>query len=123
MNLSPNSAAEPDRCQGFTLIELCVVLATLAMLAALLLPALAGTHPNSQAFQCLHNQRQIVLALQMYASDNSDVLPPNDWYSGNGHPVAYMKGLPFSWNCIAGEMDQLPGNYQATNTDLLINPN
>jgi prepilin-type N-terminal cleavage/methylation domain-containing protein/prepilin-type processing-associated H-X9-DG protein len=107
---------------GFTLVELSVVLATLAVLAALLYPALAATHPDSQAFQCLNNQRQIMLAWQMYATDNHDVLPPNDWYSGNGGPVAYMKGLPFGWNWLAGEMDQVPGNTQATNTDFPINP-
>jgi len=123
MKPSPNSLPETDSRCGFTLIELCVVLATCALLGVELLPALAGTHQNSQAFQCLNNQRQIVLAWQMYAADNSDVLPPNDWFSGNGQPVAYMKGLPFSWNCIAGEMDQISINNQATNTDLLINPN
>jgi len=64
---------------GFTLIELAVVIATVAVLAALLLPALAGTRPNTQAFQCLGNQRQLILAWQMYAQDNSDILPPNDY--------------------------------------------
>ncbi|MEI9863656.1 MAG: prepilin-type N-terminal cleavage/methylation domain-containing protein [Limisphaerales bacterium] len=65
--------------QGFTLIELLVVLATVAILAALLLPALAGTKPNSQAFQCMENQRQLTLGWQMYAADNTDLLPPNDY--------------------------------------------
>ena len=80
---------------GFTLVELSVVLATLAVLAALLYPALAATHPDSQAFQCLNNQRQIMLAWQMYATDNHDVLPPNDWYSGNGSPVAFYERAAF----------------------------
>src|SRR5450631_3144414 len=102
-----HSAFESNSRLGFTLVELSVVLATVAILAALLYPALAAPHPNSQAFQCLNNQRQIVLAWQMYAADNHDVLPPNDWYSGSGQPVAYMKGLPFSWNWLAGEMDQV----------------
>jgi prepilin-type N-terminal cleavage/methylation domain-containing protein/prepilin-type processing-associated H-X9-DG protein len=64
---------------GFTLIELCVVIATVAVLASILLPALANTHPDSQAFQCLNNQKQIMLGWQMYAADNSDLLPPNDY--------------------------------------------
>ena len=64
---------------GFTLIELAVVIATVAVLAALLLPALAGTKPNTQAFQCLENQRRLILAWQMYAQDNNDILPPNDF--------------------------------------------
>ncbi len=37
-------------------------------------------------------------------------------------PVAYMKGLPFSWNWVAGEMDQVAGNIQATNTDMPVDP-
>jgi prepilin-type N-terminal cleavage/methylation domain-containing protein/prepilin-type processing-associated H-X9-DG protein len=65
--------------EGFTLIELLVVMATVAILATLLLPALAGTKPNSQSFQCVENERQLVLAWQMYAEDNSDLLPPNDY--------------------------------------------
>jgi prepilin-type processing-associated H-X9-DG protein len=45
----------------------------------MLLPAIAGTKPNSQAFQCLNNQKQITLAWLMYAEDNRDILPPNDY--------------------------------------------
>jgi len=87
MKLPRQSIPEPASRAGFTLIELCVVLATVAVLAAVLLPALADTKPNSQAFQCLNNQRQIMLAWQMYAADNSDLLPPNDFYSGGSAPV------------------------------------
>jgi len=105
---------------GFTLMELLVVMATLAVLAVVLLPALAGTKPNTQAFQCMNNQRQIILAWQMYAADNSGLLPPNDWYSGNGGSVGFMKGLPFSWNWVGGEMDDVAGNNQASNTDYII---
>jgi prepilin-type N-terminal cleavage/methylation domain-containing protein len=68
-----------NREDGFTLMELLVVLATVAVLAVMLLPAIAGTKPSSQAFQCLENQRQLMLAMQMYAQDNSDLLPPNDY--------------------------------------------
>jgi prepilin-type N-terminal cleavage/methylation domain-containing protein/prepilin-type processing-associated H-X9-DG protein len=68
-----------SRNDGFTLIELCVVIATVAVLTSILLPAFANTHPDSQAFQCLNNEKQITLAWQMYAADNSDLLPPNDY--------------------------------------------
>ena len=67
-----------QRRDGFTLVELLVVIATVAVLAAMLLPALAATHPDSQAFQCMVNHRQLILAWQMYAEDNNDLLPPND---------------------------------------------
>jgi prepilin-type N-terminal cleavage/methylation domain-containing protein/prepilin-type processing-associated H-X9-DG protein len=107
---------------GFTLVELLVVLATIAVLAAMLLPALASTHPNSQAFQCMNNQKQIILAWQMYAADNNDILPPNDFYSGDGNPIGFGKGLPFDYSWVEGEMDQVAGNTQATNTVFLSSP-
>jgi prepilin-type N-terminal cleavage/methylation domain-containing protein len=65
--------------KGFTLVELLAVLAVIAVLALMLLPAIAGTKPNSQAFRCLSNQKQITLAWLMYAEDNRDILPPNDY--------------------------------------------
>ena len=69
------------REHGFTFIELLVVLAVVALLAVTLFPALANTQPNSRAFQCLNNQRQIMLAWRMYGEDNNDLLPPNDYVS------------------------------------------
>ena len=64
---------------GFTFIELLVMLVVVALLAVTLLPALANTPPGSRAFQCLNNQRQIMLALRMYAEDNNDLFPPNEY--------------------------------------------
>ena len=74
MHTTHSSTFRKSRKDGFTFIELLVVLATVAILAVLLLPAIAGTKPNSQAFQCLENQRQLILGWQMYAADNSDLL-------------------------------------------------
>ena len=65
--------------KGFTLIELLVVIAIIAMLAALLLPALSSAHRRAQAVQCLNNLRQIGQTTYMYASDNDDYLP-FAWY-------------------------------------------
>jgi prepilin-type N-terminal cleavage/methylation domain-containing protein/prepilin-type processing-associated H-X9-DG protein len=62
------------RC-GFTLIELLVVIAIIAILAALLLPVLAGAKAQARKTACLNNLKQINLGFQLYAADNNDTLP------------------------------------------------
>ena len=61
---------------GFTLVELLVVVAIIAVLASLLLPSLARAKGKAHQVQCLNNQKQLVLATHLYGSDNGDWLPP-----------------------------------------------
>ena len=66
------------RKAGFTLVELLVVVAVIAILAALLLPVLGRAKKQAQAVYCLNNGHSLMLALHLYASDNAELLPPND---------------------------------------------
>jgi prepilin-type N-terminal cleavage/methylation domain-containing protein len=63
------------RCRGFTLIELLVVVAIIAILAALLLPALASAKERAKSTKCLSNIRQLSLAAHPYGEDNEQALP------------------------------------------------
>jgi len=89
---------------GFTLIELLVVIAIIAILAALLLPALATAKERGKRTQCMSNLKQINLSLQMYSGENKNLLPnlPNDdggyWaWDVPGYAAQDMLGNGCTW--------------------------
>ena len=65
--------------RAFTLIELLVVIAIIAILAGLLLPVLAKSKATARSLSCLNNLKQLQMCVHLYASDNSDSLPPNNF--------------------------------------------
>lgn len=76
--------------EAFTLIELLIVIAIIAILAALLLPALSTAKAKAWRIKCVSNQHQIALAYHMYAEDSNESYPVHpDWSSVGGNDGTY----------------------------------
>jgi prepilin-type N-terminal cleavage/methylation domain-containing protein len=81
-NCHPSTGHQTRR--GFTLIELLVVIAIIAILAAMLLPALAKSKEQAQRTKCVSNLKQMSLAMRMYADEFNDALAWPNWGNDPG---------------------------------------
>ena len=94
---SAKPGLDPAFRRAFTLIELLVVIAIIAILAAMLLPALNRAKAKAQGVYCLNNLRQMGLAWVIYAQDNSDRIPPNNGNDQSGWINGVTQFYPKTW--------------------------
>ena len=102
-----------NRTDAFTLVELLVVIAIIAILAALLLPALSRAKAAAKSIACVTNLKQLQLCFHLYVADNGDSMPPNDFVYDmrTQQPIPGNEGP--SWCTNVAPYDASPAGIEA----------
>src|SRR5262245_20203820 len=102
---SPMKVPESRTQLGFSLIELLVVVAIIAILASMLLPAFSRSKSKAQSIACVNNLKQLQLGYNLYAHDNNDLLMQMTSRWG--------RDVPLSWILGNAQQDGSPTNVQS----------
>lgn len=111
MTCSLAPAARAGEALRFTLIELLIVVAVIAILLALLLPALKNATDYAKAIQCVNNFKQVILVTNTYANDYDGKIP--SWYNLNAKPAI------MTWYEVYFEADYIPGRSHGSNLNAI----
>jgi prepilin-type N-terminal cleavage/methylation domain-containing protein/prepilin-type processing-associated H-X9-DG protein len=112
MRIKPttNPHTGPGPCRAFTLIELLVVIAIIAILAALLLPALTKAKAKAQGVQCFNNHKQLALGWRLYAEDSREVMTYASTANNTQKPPSSDATDPDNYAWSGAHMDFTAGN-------------
>jgi prepilin-type N-terminal cleavage/methylation domain-containing protein/prepilin-type processing-associated H-X9-DG protein len=105
--------AHPRKPQGFTLVELLIVIGVIGVLIALLLPALAGARKDANQIACAANLRSIAQGLGIYENDNNGLIPSSYSYSGQtitAGTETYTASINVHWSSFLYNTASIPNN-------------